>query len=314
MERPMIQVENLTKNFGEVRALDGLNLQVAPGVIYGFLGPNGAGKTTTLRILSGLARTDGGQATIMGARVRLHDRYQLAKIGVLPEEPAFYGWMTAKQYLRDFTAPLYSIYSEEAGSRTSKTLEVVGLAHAADRRIQGFSRGMRQRLGLAQALIHKPQVLLLDEPVSGLDPAGRKDVLELIYNLRGATTVLLSTHILADVERICDLVGIIDEGRMVVEDEREILLRRYARPLIELEVDNDIESWVEKLRQMPFIEHIETRNQTLRLQVRKIEVARRELMRLLAEEEVRVRRFEIMRPSLEDVFLQLTNQVKNGHG
>lgn len=309
MTRAMIRSENLVKTFGEVRALDGLDLEVAPGVIYGFLGPNGAGKTTTLRVLAGLARADRGSAYIDGIPVRMHNRHQLSNIGVLPEEPAFYGWMTPIQYLRDFVAPLYSLGIEEAGSRASETLEVVGLAYAASRRIQGFSRGMRQRLGLAQALIHEPQVLLLDEPVSALDPAGRKDVLELIDGLRGRTTVLLSTHILADVERICDVVGIIDHGRMVIEDKRDRLLRRYARPLIEVEAEGDVESWIESVSRLPIVEHISMQNQVVRLQVGQVETAQRELLGSLAQEDLRVRRFELIRPSLEDVFLQLTQSV-----
>ena len=309
MTRAMIRSENLVKTFGEVRALDGLDLEVAPGVIYGFLGPNGAGKTTTLRVLAGLARADRGSAYIDDIPVRMHDRHQLSNIGVLPEEPAFYGWMTPIQYLRDFVAPLYSLGIEEAGSRASETLEVVGLAYAASRRIQGFSRGMRQRLGLAQALIHEPQVLLLDEPVSALDPAGRKDVLELIDGLRGRTTVLLSTHILADVERICDVVGIIDHGRMVIEDKRDRLLRRYARPLIEVEAEGDVESWIESVSRLPIVEHISMQNQVVRLQVGQVETAQRELLGSLAQEDLRVRRFELIRPSLEDVFLQLTQSV-----
>jgi len=306
MTQAMIRSENLVKSFGEVRALEGLDLEVAPGVIYGFLGPNGAGKTTTLRVLSGLARADRGSAFIDGLPVRMHDRHQLSNIGVLPEEPAFYGWMTPIQYLRDFAAPLYSIDIEEAGSRASEILDVVGLAYAASRRIQGFSRGMRQRLGLAQALIHEPQVLLLDEPVSALDPAGRKEVLELIDGLRGRTTVLLSTHILADVERICDVVGIIDQGRMVIEDKRDRLLNRYARPLIEVEAEGDIEGWAESVRRLPIVEHVDLLPNLVRLQVSQVETAQGELLRSLAQDSVRVRRFELIRPSLEDVFLQLT--------
>ncbi len=146
---PMIRIEKLTKRYGNVRALNGLDMQVAPGMVYGFLGPNGAGKTTTLRILSGLARADQGLAWINGQPVGVQALGQRPVMGVLPEEPAFYPWMTPREYLRDFIAPLYRIQAREAAQRTKELLGQVGLTQAANRRIGGFSRGMRQRLGLA---------------------------------------------------------------------------------------------------------------------------------------------------------------------
>jgi ABC-2 type transport system ATP-binding protein len=169
----MIRIENLTKRFGDIPALQGLSLQVEAGAIYGFLGPNGAGKTTTLRILSGLARPDAGSARIMGKEVTNPETELRASFGYLPEVPSFYTWMTPREYLAGFVAPLYAIQGEMARKRSAEILDQVGLAQVADRRIAGFSRGMRQRLGLAQTLIHRPPVLLLDEPVSALDPAGR---------------------------------------------------------------------------------------------------------------------------------------------
>ena len=154
-------------------------------------------------------------------------------------------WMTPREYLRDFVAPLYRMRGQAAARRADELLEIVGLKDAANRRIGGFSRGMRQRMGLAQALVHRPPVLLLDEPVSALDPAGRKEVLDLIETLRGQTTILLSTHILADVERVCDVVGIIARGRLVVQARREDLLARYVTPLFEIETDNGFGHWLE---------------------------------------------------------------------
>ena len=302
----MIEAKRLVKKYREIRALNGLNINVSPGVIYGFLGPNGAGKTTTLRVLAGLVRPDGGEVRIMGEDVHMHDRRHLMKIGVLPEEPSFYGWMTAIGYLRDFVAPLYGIEKRAASRRAAEIIEMVGLDYAADRRIQGFSRGMRQRLGLAGALVHRPQVLLLDEPVSALDPGGRKDVLDLIDNLRGETTILLSTHILGDVDRICDVIGVIFQGKMVVEAEREVLLSRYAKPIIEIEMDEDLMRWAERVRQMSFVQQVQVRGHVMRIQVKEIETAQHLLIRALSEADVLVNRFELIRPTLEDVFLQLT--------
>ena len=310
----MIRVENLVKTYGSVRALDGLSLHVEPGVVYGFLGPNGAGKTTTLRILSGLARPNQGQAWIMDQPVTLKQATSQGgaarhMLGVLPEEPAFYAWMTPRELLRDLVAPLYGMELSTAAQRADQLLEQVGLSASADRRIGGFSRGMRQRLGLAQALVHQPKILLLDEPVSALDPAGRKEVLELIGRLRQQATVLLSTHILADVERVCDVIGIISQGRMIIESEREALLERYAVPLIEIETDDALEGLIEQARSLPGVESVSLSNHTARLRVKDATAIQAELMGSILRQGIRIHRFEIVRPSLEDVFLRLTDNA-----
>ncbi len=307
----MIRIENLVKTYGQVRALDGLNLVVEPGVVYGFLGPNGAGKTTTMRILSGLARPDQGQVYILdhpvgsGVDVR-------PLIGVMPEEPVFYPWMTAGEFLRDLVAPLYGIQPKEAAQRASDLLKAVDLHKAASRRIHGFSRGMRQRLSLAAALVHKPPVLLLDEPVSALDPAGRVEVLELIESLRGETTILLSTHILADVERVCDVIGIIDQGRLLLQEKRLDLLRRYARPLIEVEVEDGFGEWLDEIRRLPVVQEASEVDRVSRILVADLPEAQKLLLASLSRNGLLVRRFEIVHPSLEDIFLRLTKGNNGG--
>lgn len=302
----MIRIDGFSKRYGAVQALDGLSLEVETGAIYGFLGPNGAGKTTTLRLLTGLAKPDKGKAWIMGKQVGMAEQDTRSLIGVLPEEPAFYTWMTPREYLRDFAAPLYEIKGNDAAKRAHEMLELTGLTEAADRRIGGFSRGMRQRLGLAQALIHQPQVLLLDEPVSALDPAGRKEVLDLIVTLRGTATIMLSTHILADVERVCDVIGIIRKGKLILQERSDALLARYALPLIEIEFDRGIEEWTRTAETLSIVEKIAFENSTARLLVKDIEEAQRELMPTLACDGILIRRFQVVQPSLEDVFLRLT--------
>jgi ABC-2 type transport system ATP-binding protein len=304
----MIRIENLVKQYGAVHALDGLSLSVEPGVVYGFLGPNGAGKTTTMRILSGLARADAGRAWILDKEIGQPGVDVRHLIGVLPEEPVFYPWMTAREYLRDFVARLFQLDPASARKRTDELLSIVGLKEARNRRIGGFSRGMRQRLGLAQALIHNPPVLLLDEPVSALDPAGRKEVLELIESLRGKATILLSTHILADVERVCDVVGIIKQGRLIVQEQREELLRQYTTPVFEIELEGSPEPWMERARQFPFVENMTFEHPTIRVLVKDIRAAQKTLLDSLAADDLLVRRFEILHPSLEDVFLRLTGK------
>ena len=304
----MIRIENLVKTYGSVRALDSLSLNVEPGVVYGFLGPNGAGKTTSMRILSGLARPDSGRAWILDKEIGQPGADVRSLIGVLPEEPAFYGWMTPREYLRDFVAPFYNIHGQSAAQRTDELLETVGLKDAANRRIGGFSRGMRQRMGLAQALIHRPPVLLLDEPVSALDPAGRKEVLDLIETLRGQTTILLSTHILADVERVCDVVGIIAKGRLVVQSRRDDLLARYVTPLFEIESDNGFGHWLEWVEKQAFATNVTVSGHMARVLVKDVPTAQKALLASLAKEALSVRRFEMVQPSLEDIFLRLTGK------
>ncbi len=301
-----VHVEALKKTYGAVQALDGLDMEVAQGTIFGFLGPNGAGKTTTLRILTGLARATSGMAQVAGLDV-LKDPGKLSHhIGHLPEEPAFYGWMTPRDFL-DYLGRLYGLSSSERLSRTRELLALVGMEDASKRRIAGFSRGMRQRLGVAAALIHHPEVLFLDEPASALDPAGRKEVLDLIGNLRGQCTVLMSTHILADVERVCDVVGIIAKGRMLVQSGREALLERYAIPAFEVEADDQVAlaGWVEELRLLPWVTAVAPRNGAFRITVRDVQAAKQALLRLAVNSGIVLNRYEEVRPSLEDVFLQL---------
>jgi ABC-2 type transport system ATP-binding protein len=304
----MIQGISLYKRYGNTTALDGLDLRVEPGAIYGFLGPNGAGKTTTIRILSGLSRADKGQAFLNKKMVKMHDPHILKLVGVLPEEPVFYHWMTAREYLRDFVARLFELDYPSAKTRTDEILNMVGLTASADRRIGGFSRGMRQRLGIAQAILPRPEILLLDEPVSALDPAGRKEILELINTLGGHTTILFSTHILTDVDRICDVIGIIDQGKMLVEDRRENLLSRYAHPIIEVELAQGTEEWLISVNQIPEIEQVVQVNNTTRLVVRDIDQVINQLMAILVEGNSRLLRIQVTTPTLEEIFLRLTGK------
>jgi ABC-2 type transport system ATP-binding protein len=305
----MIQVENLHKHYGAVRALDGLNMTVEPGTLYGFLGPNGAGKTTTLRILTGLARPTSGRASVAGVDLTADGRTLSRRVGYLPEVPAFYPWMTPYEFL-DYLGRLHGLPLPDRAARTKELLGLVGLAESAGRRIGGFSRGMRQRLGLAAALVHRPEVLLLDEPVSALDPAGRKQVLDLIEGLAGQCTVLMSSHILADVERVCNVVGIIAKGRMIVQAQREELMRRYAQPILEAETRNEAEAqrWAGNLRGQPWAVSVSVEGARLRVSVHQVERASLEMLASASAHRISLRRYEEMQPSLEDVFLQLTGE------
>jgi ABC-2 type transport system ATP-binding protein len=305
---PAIRIEGLTKRFGEVQALDELSLAVEPGSVFGFLGPNGAGKTTTIRILTGLARADAGRAWIDGCEVTKDPRGVSRHIGYLPQEPSFYPWMTAREFL-DYVGRVFGLSAAERKQRAAELLELAGLAEAAGRRIGGYSGGMGQRLGIAQALVNHPPVLLLDEPVSGLDPAGRRELLQLIQRLRGQCTVFMSTHILADVERVCDSVGIISRGCLVAEAPQQELLERYAVPAFELEGDSrsteQLSAWAEGVRAQPWVTSVGIDRSTARVVVDDVQIARRELLASALAAGLVLNRYEIVRPSLEDVFLRL---------
>lgn len=304
-----IRIEALTKTFGKIRALDGLSLEVEDGTVFGFLGPNGAGKTTTLRILTGLAHADGGNAWVAGLEVGKSAEIP-ARIGYLPEEPAFYSWMTGVETL-EMMGKIHRIGKTERRRRVDEMLEMAGLAEAGKRRVGGYSRGMRQRLGLAQALIHRPQILLLDEPASALDPAGRKDVLSLIEGLRGKCTVFMSTHILADVERICDTVAIIDNGRLITHARREDLIARYAIPMLALETDDldRLSQLAAEVRRLDWARAVELDGRRLTVMVNDLSTAQRELLSRAVTAGLVVTHYEQVKPSLEDVFLRI---VENG--
>ena len=225
----------LTKRYGGgVVALDHLDLTVPSGSIFGFLGPNGAGKTTTLRLLTGLATATDGSGAVAGVPIGGIGGDLARNIGYLDQDPRFYGWMRGRELLT-MVGQLHGLSGAALRQRVGEVLEIVGLTEAGHRRIGGYSGGMRQRLGIGQALINQPRVLFLDEPVSSLDPEGRRDVLEIISRLRGTATVFMSTHILNDVERVCDRVAILNLGHLVVEGPIDELLDRYAQPIYELE-------------------------------------------------------------------------------
>jgi ABC-2 type transport system ATP-binding protein len=306
-----VRTEGLVKEFGAFRALDELSLEVHPGTVFGFLGPNGAGKTTTIRILTGLAHATRGKAWVAGQEVTANGQSTAHRIGHLPEEPAFYGWLNPAEYL-DHIGRVFGLPPSERTARVKELLGMVGLAEASRRRIAGFSRGMRQRLGLAQALLNKPEVLFLDEPVSALDPVGRKEVLEMIEQMRGQCTVFMSTHILGDVERICDSVGIINHGKMVTIGPREELLERYAVPAIEIVVEpgykDRLVAWANGLRSLGWVKSTGLDEAVLRVVVSDLELAKVQLLASVVQAGLVLERYEVVRPSLEDVFLQLVSQ------
>jgi len=304
-ESAAIELRGLTKRFGDAIALDGVDLVVRPGMVFGFLGRNGAGKTTALRILSGLARPTAGTAHVLGHDVERATDAVRARIGFLPDVPGFYPWMTAREYL-EFAGRLFGLDKATLDARATALLEMAGLASVTTR-VGGFSRGMKQRLGIAQALINAPSLLMLDEPTSALDPIGRREVLEMVASLRGRTTVFFSTHILADVERVCDAVAILERGRVVASaGVAELTARATANRLI-VEVEDSVAAAAVAgaLAGRAWLKSIETDGRALHLAVSDLPSAQREIPAAIAAAGMALRRFEIGETSLEDVFVEL---------
>lgn len=242
-----ISINGLSKRYRGVAALTNLTLDVPGGSIFGFLGPNGAGKTTALKMLAGLTRATSGGATVNGVPVGLQGPHR-AHIGYLAQEPRFYGWMTGRETL-DYVASFYR--GGFTRSRADEIIELIGLTDAAERPTKTYSGGMRQRLGIGQALAGDASVLLLDEPAAALDPLGRHDVLELMRRLRGDKTIFYSTHILDDVERVSDHVAIVNRGQLVMTAPTAELMARSSTGAIRVAFAGDTGDVTDGLGTLP---------------------------------------------------------------
>jgi ABC-2 type transport system ATP-binding protein len=313
---PAILIEGLSKRYpGGVLALDGLTMSVPTGSVFGLLGPNGAGKTTTLRLLAGLTRATAGRATLAGIPVAADALDVRRSLGYLEQDPRAYGWMTGRDQLR-MLGRLHGMGGQALERAVAEALARVDMTSAADRRSGSYSGGMRQRLGIAGALVHRPPVAILDEPVSSLDPEGRRDVLNLISALRGEITVLFSTHVLADVERICDRVAILNHGRLVVEGPLAELLDRYALPVYRIEPEPGqgvaLEVLADRLRTADWVTGVGIEHGILTLAVADPARAAHEVLPAVAAAGVGVISVARARPTLEDVFLRLTDDEAPG--
>lgn len=210
-----LKIENLHKSFAKNKIINGLSMSIPENTIFGFLGKNGAGKTTTMKMILGFLKIDEGSIEVFGEEVSFGQSKTNRFIGYLPDVPEFYGYMTAKEYL-NLCGSITGLSKNEIKNKSDELLELVGLRDV-NKRISGYSRGMKQRLGIAQALLNSPKLLICDEPTSALDPLGRKEILDIILKIKDSTTVIFSTHILSDVEAICDHVVVLDKGKNVLE-------------------------------------------------------------------------------------------------
>ncbi|MDF2835705.1 MAG: transporter ATP-binding protein [Paenibacillus sp.] len=307
----LLEVTGLSRSFGEVQAVKGIDFTVAEGRCVALLGPNGAGKTTTIRMLTGLLKPTSGSIEYPGRAESADIR---AGIGYLPQSPAFYPWMTGFEFVT-YAGKLCGLSGAESRRSAGEWLERVGLKDAAKRRIGGYSGGMKQRLGLAQALVHGPKLLIMDEPVSALDPLGRREVLELITQLKRETTVLFSTHVLHDAEELCDDIVIIRDGRIALQGELETIRNEHRLPVIELllEPDEVTIKWAKTFiasvdaageEAHRYVSRAEWRGNSMTLDVREMEGAREYLLRTLADHKVKIVRLNAGYSTLEDLFMK----------
>ena len=306
----MIQVNKLRKYYGKFEALKGIDLTVEKNDIYGFLGHNGAGKSTTINILAGISRPDGGKCIVNGRTLDGKLGAGGTDIGYLPEEPTFYTWMTAREYL----SYIGSSWEDKISKRVSEMLEWVGLEKAQNRRIGSFSRGMRQRLGMAVALFYNPDLLLLDEPSSALDPQGRSDVLGMIKRLRDeGKTIFLSTHILDDVERVCNKVGILASGEMVAQMELSKLLSLHIFPIYDIEYEKEpVTADIEMIKNISWIKSHEINKNTVTLHPE--DGADQRVFGLAANMKTPVHSVSQRKSNLEDVFISITGGEGKNEG
>ena len=315
MTTPAIETIGLTKQYPGVAALSDLSLVVPAGSIYGFLGPNGSGKTTTLKLLAGLIRPTSGSASVFGVPLTAGAAYR-SEVGYLAQDPRFYDWMTGREILR-FVAAL-GTRTTSSDANIDAVLARVGLRDAADRATKTYSGGMRQRLGIAQALVTDPRVVLLDEPASALDPIGRREVLDLLAELRGEVTVFYSTHILDDVQRVSDHVAILDGGRLVRASATADLLASFTADRLVVVLGRATDQTAVDLASFPEVISVEpdgrdgdVRRYTVHIRPDSAGAAQRAVMRLAADQDLIVIENAVTRLDLEDVFFRLIDSQEH---
>jgi ABC-2 type transport system ATP-binding protein len=313
----IIDTQGLSKAYKGVRVLDSLSLQVSRNSIFGFLGPNGAGKSTTIKLLLGLIQPTGGAASVFGHDVKRGSVEIRKRIGYLAQEPRYYEHLTARQTLRYTARFFYRGPKELIESRLIEMLELVGLDDKADRPIKGFSGGERQRLGIAQAQVNYPDLLILDEPAASLDPMGRHDVLAVMERLRKYTTVFYSTHILDDVQRVSDTVAILDRGRLIAEAPIHDLLEGDGGSVMyDLTLSGDASQAQIRVASQPWVQdlNILAENGSTRWQVKVTDdnAAEDQILRLVLEDRgVKVLHFGRKTHNLEEVFMNLVSKEQS---
>ena len=303
----MLEIKNLKKKYGKFQALDGLDLEIAPGELFGFVGPNGAGKTTTIKILAGLLKPDAGQITIAGFDAMKRPEALKECIGYVPDFFGVYDNLKVSEYM-EFFASCYGLNGLKARNIYMELLDMVGLGGKEDAFVDGLSRGMKQRLCLARALIHSPKLLILDEPAAGLDPRTRFEFKELLKELREmGMTIIISSHILSELSETCTDIGIIEQGRMVLKGTMaDIVSRVNANNPLVIHVYENMEAAVSILRSHPFVRTISVKADSIMVSFSGDKRDEALLLQQLIDAEVLVTSFMREQGNLESLFMQIT--------
>jgi len=298
----VVTVKQITKTYGTQDVLSDVSFSLTTGNCIALIGPNGAGKTTMLRILTGLIKPTTGECQY---HATTNDIRSL--IGYLPQHPVFHHWMTGEEFLI-YSAKLTGIPTQEAQKRAASLLKTVGIEAAKKKPIHTYSGGMKQRLGIAQAMIHRPQLLVLDEPVSALDPIGRREVLDLLETLKQEVTILFSTHILSDADEVSDDVILLHQGKVIEAGSMTPLRKKYQTTKIELTFDGKLAFYEQQLLQLETILHSKIVRNTIHVTVSDIELAREEILSKTMIYDWALTSFVINRTSLEDMFMKAVNE------
>jgi ABC-2 type transport system ATP-binding protein len=298
-----LEIINITKSFKEKIAVNNFSMELKSGECVGLIGPNGAGKSTLIKVISDIIDPNSGEVLLNGKKISKMKR----EIGYLPQYPNFFHWMTARETLT-FMGQLSGLKKEVLTTSIPEILTKVGLKGEENSKVGTFSGGMKQRLGIAQALLHKPSLIVMDEPVSALDPLGRREVLNLIEEIKKDTTILLSTHILSDAEEICERFVIMKDGTKIEDTKITDLLNRNSENKLIVEITAKDRKWVDTIKKLPYVKDIEVVGLKVKVKVDSIEENKASLLQNALEHKVDIVKFEMNNDTLEEIFLKLVGQ------
>lgn len=301
----ILRIEHLSKNFGTHQVINDLSFCVPEHSVFGFIGQNGAGKTTTMKMVLGLLKPAGGSITVCEEQVTYGQTKTNHFIGYLPDVPEFYNYMRPWEYLK-LCGEITGMHDGDIKAKSDELLTLVGLENV-NKKIGSFSRGMKQRLGIAQALLNSPRLLICDEPTSALDPIGRKEILDILLQVKGKTTVLFSTHILSDVERICDRVALLHEGKLALSGTMTEIKAQHKRDglLIEFSSNGDMQTFITSEQMKPFLADVEQAGMSIVLHTHDVSMTESVVIAVLGEKNLLPSRLEVLEPTLESLFMEV---------
>jgi len=309
MAEPILVVEDLQKSYGDNHAVRGVSFRVARGEIFGLLGPNGAGKTTTISMLTGLFPPDSGTVTVDGLDLKTHLTAVKAKMGLVPQDLALYPTLSARQNLT-FFGKIYGLRGKQLNNRVKEVLEMIGLTDKADKAVETYSGGMKRRVNIGAGLLHKPDILFLDEPTVGVDPQSRNAIFENVESLnREGMTVIYTTHYMEEAQRLCHRVGIIDTGKVIALDTPSALIRSLGGGIVLLGVaEEQGEALVEQVTQLPAVKAATRTDGQIKIETYRVQEGLMGALDVANRLDVRLTSLEILEPNLESVFLHLTGK------